>query len=288
MQYVDFFGHKVSKLICRDNPFNGHSYITNYISGDEMVDYHTEEKIVEAMHKMEECGINTMLPLSDPYIIRILQHYRRNGGKMNFIFQLYGGMRGDESFGVNMRLMESVNPIGVYSNFDIHYENGDFAKRNFEAMFRIKEKVRANMGAKFGFATHHPDVIDISEKEGWDHDFYVACMYNFRRGRLGEKSGFITGKPKDGITIVESDREVMLSKLKNIKRPIIAFKLFGGGQLLVNKTEAERREQLKEIYNTVFTSLKPNDFAAIGIFQKYHDQITENVSTFNEWAETQK
>ena len=26
MQYVDFYGHKVSKLICGDNPFNGHTY----------------------------------------------------------------------------------------------------------------------------------------------------------------------------------------------------------------------------------------------------------------------
>ena len=89
MQYVDFFGSKVSKLIIGDNPFNGHSYITQFISKEEMIDYHTEDKILEAMHQMEALGINTMLPLADPYMIRILQHYRANGGKMNFIFQTY-------------------------------------------------------------------------------------------------------------------------------------------------------------------------------------------------------
>ena len=46
----------------------------------------TEEKILEAMFKMEELGINTMLPLADPFVIRVLSHYRNNGGKMNFIF----------------------------------------------------------------------------------------------------------------------------------------------------------------------------------------------------------
>ena len=92
MKYVDFYGHKVSKLIIGDNPFNGHSYIPEFVSKEEMIEYHTEDKILEAMHKMEELGINTMLPLADPYIIRILQHYRSNGGKMNFIFQTYAPM----------------------------------------------------------------------------------------------------------------------------------------------------------------------------------------------------
>ena len=49
MQYVNFFGHSVSKLILGDNPFNGHSYITDYISGDEMSDFHTEAKIFEIL-----------------------------------------------------------------------------------------------------------------------------------------------------------------------------------------------------------------------------------------------
>ena len=42
MKYVDFFGHQVSKLIVGDNPFNGHSYITEYISKEEMINFHTE------------------------------------------------------------------------------------------------------------------------------------------------------------------------------------------------------------------------------------------------------
>lgn len=286
MQYVDFFGHKVSKLICGDNPFNGHSYITDYVPGKEMVDYHTEDKILEAMHRMEELGINTMLPLSDPYIIRVLQHYRNNGGKMNFIFQIYCPMMFDGSFEVNMRLMNSVDPIGVYipgSTVDVNFEEG-----NIDEIHRITNKIRQHMDCKLGLGTHHPEVVDYSEKEGWDHDFYVTCMYNFRRGRMGEKSGFLTGKSKDGIQFVESDRELMLNSLKGIEKPVLAFKIFGGGNLLCGKEEAERRAQLREIYDTVFGTLKPDDFAAIGIFQKYHDQLGEDVSVFNEWAEAQK
>ena len=86
MNTVEFFGHKVSKLIIGDNPMNGHSYIEDKISGREMKEYWTSEKIKEALFHMEANGYNTMLPLADPFIIRILPEYQREGGKMQFIF----------------------------------------------------------------------------------------------------------------------------------------------------------------------------------------------------------
>mgnify|MGYP002513634845 CR=1 FL=1 len=47
MQFVDFFGHKVSKLIVGDNPFNGHSYIESKYTGKEMKEWYTAEKVLE-------------------------------------------------------------------------------------------------------------------------------------------------------------------------------------------------------------------------------------------------
>lgn len=281
MQYVDFFGHSVSKLILGDNPFNGHSYITDYISGEEMSDYHTEDRIFEILDYAKNLGINTMLPLADPYIIRVLQHYRNNGGKMNFIFQLYAPMMLE----VTMRQIMTVDPIGVYisgSLTDSRYETG----RNEETLERLA-KLRT-LGIKVGLGTHHPEVIALSEHERWDTDFYLACMYNFRRNREGQESGFITGKSKTGVVALPRDRAIMLDALKDVKKPIVAFKFFAGGQALVEKNEEERREIIYDSYDTVFSSLKENDFGAIGIFQKYHDQLKEDVSVFNSWAEKRK
>ena len=279
MYSVDFLGHKVTKLIVGDNPFNGHSYITNYVPRQEMLDYHTEDKILEAMHEMEELGINTMLPLADPYIIRILQHYRSNGGKMNFIFQHYAPVMLE----VSMRQMLTVDPIGAYlsgSAVDWRCEAGNTADviANIKTISALRES-----GVKVGFGTHRPEVIEMSEREGWDTDFYMACMYNFRRGREGQQSGFITGKDKSGIVVCPEDRPVMLNVLRNVKKPIIAFKIFAGGQMLVEKTAEERKVLIKDAYDTIFSTLKANDIAVMGVFQKHHDQLTENVSIFNEW-----
>ena len=287
MQYVDFFGNKVSKLIVGDNPFNGHSYIHEWITGKEMVSYHTEEKIVEAIHRMEELGINTMLPLADPYIIRILQHYRNDGGKMNFIFQHYAPV----PIEISIPQMMTVDPIGAYisgSFIDVNYELGN-KDAIFEMIGKAKDAV-ASRGSnmKIGIGTHHPEVVEVSESEDWGADFYMACMYNLRRNRIGEQSGFLTGKTKAGIVAIPEDRPVMLETLKGIRKPVIAFKIFAGGQMLVEKTEEERRALIEDTYNTIFTSLKKDDFAVIGVFQKYHDQLGENVSVFEEWASKQK
>ena len=76
MNKVDFFGHKVSKLIVGDNPINGHSYIEYQTTGTEMKNYYTAEKIKETLRNIEQTGYNTMLPLADPYIIRLLEEYQ--------------------------------------------------------------------------------------------------------------------------------------------------------------------------------------------------------------------
>lgn len=283
MKYVDFFGNKVSKLIIGDNPFNGHSYITEYISGKEMVDYHTEDRILEAMHEMEALGVNTMLPLADPYIIRILSHYRNNGGKMNFIFQTYAPMMlNKEIADISIKQMLGTDPIGIYISgtfTDVRFETGRTDEiTDMISLFR-------NYDIKLGLGTHHPELVKLSEKENWDIDFYMACMYNLRNGREGEESGFITGKSKSSITkIFPGDRDIMLNTLKKVTKPIIAFKIFAGGQLLVEREREERIPIIKDTYNTVFNSLKPDDLAVVGVFQKYHDQIEENISAFNEWA----
>ena len=56
MQYVNFFGHKISKMIVGDNPFNGWSYIPKIVPGSDMKMYHTEDKILEAIYTSSKTG----------------------------------------------------------------------------------------------------------------------------------------------------------------------------------------------------------------------------------------
>ena len=158
MEYVDFFGHKVSKLIVGDNPITGHSYIAYKITGADMMKYYTTENVLKLLFEIEASGINTMLPLSDPYILRILKEYKYAGGKMQFIFQPFMPMDQD----VSIRDMLTLDPIGIYhqgTTTDFLYESG-----RCEEIREMIKKYRG-MGIPVGLGTHRPDVIELCEKE---------------------------------------------------------------------------------------------------------------------------
>lgn len=95
---VDFFGAQVSRLFLGDNPINGHSYIPNLHTGEEMMDYFTAQTTVEALFEAERLGYTTCLPLANGFMLRVIRQYRNEGGKINWIFQPYpphcrGGQR---------------------------------------------------------------------------------------------------------------------------------------------------------------------------------------------------
>ena len=278
MDTVHFFGHSVSKLIVGDNPFNGHSYIEDKIPGREMTEFYTAQKILETLFAIEGKGINTMLPLADPFIIRLLKEYEREGGKMQWIFQPYMPM--DQTVSIR-QMMSLSNTIGIYhqgTTTDYCFETDRTAE--------IHERIRLyrTMGIPVGVGTHRPDVIDTCVREGWDVDFFVACMQNARINREGEPSGFITGKTKSRLIFRPGDRPVMLRTLQQYDKPVIAYKIFAGGQMFLGKTPSEIHGLIKGAYEEVFTALKPDDIAAIGIFQRDRDELSEDVAAYEEWA----
>ena len=127
MDYVNFFGHQVSKLILGDNPITGHSYIKEYVPGKEMIEYYTTARVIELLFHAEELGIKTMLPLSNAYILRVLGEYKRAGGKMNFIFQPVISQFNKAT----MREVMELEPIGIYhqgTTTDYNYETDNNQK----------------------------------------------------------------------------------------------------------------------------------------------------------------
>nr|MBQ4317557.1 hypothetical protein [Clostridia bacterium] len=168
MNTVDFFGHKITKLIIGDNPMTGHSYIEDKTTGDEMRRYYTAENIKAAYKRIEEVGFNAMLPLADPYIMRLIQEYQESGGNLKYIWQPYMPMNQQ----VSMRGMKAVNTIGIYhqgTTTDVLYEKGEIEK--------IKENIKMwrELGTPVGLASHVPEVIQRCEEENWGADFYLAC-----------------------------------------------------------------------------------------------------------------
>lgn len=268
LKTVDFCGTEVTRLTIGNNPFSGHSYITDIVSGEEMMDYYTADKITEALFAAEEAGINTYQALACPFILRVLRQYRNEGGKLKIIFQTYPAI----DLRVNLRQMLAWEPFAIYHQgtmSDFLMESGETEK--------LKENLKLirETGVKVGFATHVPETVLQAEKEGWDVDFYMTCLYNARRTQRGQTSGFITGKEKR-LVFYPEDRFLMFDAIRKVKKPCIAFKLLAGGQVFYGKTPEQYPQVISDVFTETFSNIKPGDIATVGVYQKNANQIKED------------
>jgi hypothetical protein len=274
MKIISFFGYDVTRVILGDNPFNGHSYIQDRITGDEMKTYYTKERVLETLFKAEKLGINTMLPLACPKILELLPEYYDKGGSMKIIFQPYPA----EPIEENLEKMMEFNPIGIYHQGT----TTDYLNETSQKETIIKNmKIYKSAGVPVGVCSHVPETIMQCEEEDWGADFYMTCLYNARRNRRGEQSGFITGKSKADLIFYPDDRFLMYKVIQNLKKPCIAFKVFAGGQIFSSKREDEYEATAEAMLREVYTNIKPGDIVAIGVFQRDRDLLKRNIEMVN-------
>ncbi|MCL2158556.1 MAG: hypothetical protein FWH48_04030 [Oscillospiraceae bacterium] len=266
---VDFFGTQITRAIVGDNPVNGHSYIPDMITGEEMKGYYTQEKTLEMLFRAEECGYNTLLPLACPFMLETLHEYRRQGGKLHFIFQPHPAT----PLETNIDEMMALDPLAIYhqgSTTDYLLETG--AEDTLLSNLELLKKTRLPVG----LCSHLPEVIRRSEEEKWNVDFYMTCLYNARRDRRGEQSGFITGKTKSGIIFYPNDRFSMFEAIKSTDKPCVAYKILAGGQVFIGEDAAEYPQTIERYIQEAFFNIKAADAICIGVFQAHFDQLAQN------------
>ena len=108
----------------------------------------------------------------------------------------------------------------------------------------------------------------------------MVCLYNARRTQRGQQSGFITGKPKE-LVFYPDDRFLMFDTIRKTGRTCIAFKIFAGGQIFLGKTDQDVPLIAEAALKETFVNIKATDLACIGVFQKYKDQLKENIEIVN-------
>jgi hypothetical protein len=270
MKRVDFLGVDMPRLLIGDNPVNGHSYIPELISQDDMLDYYTEANVMAAMAEAARFGCDAWMPLANEFMLRAIRHYRAAGGTLNVIFQTYPAV----DWEVNLRQMQQCRPVGIYhqgTTLDTLCEEGKFQ------LIRDRIKMAKDLGLKAGIGSHVPDNLKRAEDEDWGCDFYAACLHNTRKRGDKQLSSFITGKPKH-VKFYAEDRAEMLATIRQIPKPVIAFKVFAGGQLFYHKSPEEIKLAVESSMTEVFSAIKPGDVATIGCFQRDKNQLAENIA----------
>lgn len=222
------------------------------------------------MFEAEKNGIDTYIALGEPFVLRIIRQYRNEGGKMKIIFQTYPAM----DLYINLRMMEKCDPIAIYhQGGTVDY----MCEMNQVDLLRNKTKRIKDTGLPTGLGTHVPETVIRAEEENWGIDFYMTCLYNARRTQRGEQSGFITGKPKY-LVFYPEDGFLMFNVIQKVQKPCIAFKIFAGGQIFNGKMSEEIPVVVEASFKETYANIKPNDLACIGVFQKYKNELKENVN----------
>ena len=121
-----------------------------------------------------------------------------------------------------------------------------------------------------GLSVHDPRLLQISEEEGWDVDYYMTAFYNLRGGSEEFERKF--GYAPMGEIYLREHRDRMCDLIRLTSKPCIAYKVLAAGRAIGS------RERIREEFAYALRSIKPSDALLIGMYQQLGDQIGENAA----------
>lgn len=252
--------HRVTRLVAGYNPIGGHSHAVPKLS-KLMKDWFTPERTLEYALHCERNGINTWQISVDPKVFGALRAAKERGSKLQHICL----MRDEEA--ATWKEIVELKPIAV-----MHH--GGVTDRFFYA--GQQQKVRDflkkahDYGLTAGVSSHVPEHIARLEDLGWEQDLYMTCLYNVVRQPAKLEAG-LGDVPVDELFLTR-DPEKMLSVVRQVKRPCLAFKVFAAGRLC--GSEAQMEKAMRHAYQ----NMKPGDGLIVGMFPVYSDEVAANAA----------
>jgi len=258
---LKFGDYTISRLIAGGNPISGFSHISPKVD-KEMVDYHTTENVKIFFDECLKNGVNTFQARGDRHIMRILNEYGNEGGKIQWIAQIASELK---DLKANLREIKEKGAIAIY-------HHGTYADNLWHTGNLGIEKVKDNMkmirdtGLLTGLGTHRPEVVDFVEENNWDLDFYMLSFYNLAKQ---VKHAQATDEFKKEV-FDENDCLEMIKRIKSTRKQCLVFKVLGAGR------KTKTKKDLENVFEYAYSNIKEDDAVVVGMFQKYKNQVRED------------
>lgn len=264
---VDFFGHRVTRLICGGNPLSGFSHFSGELDR-EMVDYYTMPNIQALWDECLRQGINTMQSRGDRHQMRAFLEHRQRDGQIQWIAQTASEFA---SIPANIAEIAGYQPIAIYHH-GTHTDNSWHAGRIDE----VRDLVKAihDQGLPAGIGSHIPEVIEYIEEKGWETDFYMCCFYNLARSYKAAPATEQDAYARDHFPAGDPAR--MTAVMREVAKPCIGFKLMAAGR------NCTTLESTRQAFAFAFDNIKPTDIVDVGMFQKHENQVKTNAALVRE------
>jgi hypothetical protein len=170
---------KLSRMILGGNLIGGWAHSRDLIYGEALFKaYHTRSKTFETFQLAEACGINAFL--TNPLLCDVIDDYRRNGGKIQFISDC-----GEEP------LLDAIQKSIDHGACACYIQGliGDqlVQDKQFDMIAKALELIRRN-GLPAGVGGHKLETIKGCVEKGLRPDFWMKTFHqlNYWSARPGE------------------------------------------------------------------------------------------------------
>ncbi|MFZ0962577.1 MAG: twin-arginine translocation signal domain-containing protein [Terriglobia bacterium] len=272
--------HRVSRLIVGSNPIYGYSHFNKQYS-QHMLEWFTDERIVNLLLDCEKSGINTWQYSFNYDQKRQIPKIREAGCKIQFIC-LAASWHYDEKMA---RTPETVlegtikcaqaaaefKPIGIAFHghaTDLLYRAGkiDLLKTYIDSVHDLEITA--------GISTHNPKILETLQEKGFANDFYMAGLHYVSR-RPEDWMKEIGTLPLDEGWIA-SDPPKMAEAIRKVNKPTLVYKVLAAGR------KCDSEEQKRQAIKWAYQNIKPTDATIIGLYPCYSDQVTETTRMVRE------
>jgi len=163
---------EMSRILPGGNLVAGFAHSRDLIYVSDMIkNYFTDEKVIENLWLYEACGINTIVFRTDEQTLRILDKYRKRGGKIQWLAQTYPD---GEDFS-NIQMAIDGGAIGAFVMGGI--ADRLVAENRPDELARPIEYIRSQ-GLIAGTAAHAIQVPMACVDKGIEVDFFMKTFHH--------------------------------------------------------------------------------------------------------------
>jgi hypothetical protein len=252
---------EVTRIIIGENPLYGYSHF-NRLLDRHMVEWCTPEHVCQTLRQCEQHGVNTWEFTHSERSLSDLDRHRAEGGKLQWILLSSRELEKDPSL---IPQMAQRKPIGIVHHGGVTDTRWRAGQQNTirEFLKRVRDS-----GVLVGLSTHNPLVVETTEEQNWDIDFYMTCLYRVTRTR--EELEKLLGQAPLGETYLPEDPPRMCRAIRQSKKTCLAFKILAAGRL------TDTPQQIDRAFQFAFDNIKPQDCVIVGMYPRYTDQVREN------------
>jgi len=265
---VAFGKTSITRLILGGNPIDGYSHSVPKIS-DLMREYFTVQRTTDLILRAEEEGITTFESHYSEKVRAALTAARERGSKMQWICLTHAG---EDAV---LKNVLSLKPIGIahHGNRTDNY----FQAGKPEIVHDYVKKVH-DLGIFAGVSTHCPQHLARIDDSGWENDFYMTCLYYLTRTPQELKFIYGDGLAGSDEPFVKTDPERMTRRIREVKKPCLAFKLLGAGR------NCNTPQAVEEAFQFAYANIKPIDAAIVGMYPVLMDEVRVNADLARKYS----